>query len=159
MTTRGRALATAAGAALLVALLGGLATDIGPWYGQLRKPSWQPPDFLFGPVWTLIYALGALSAAESWRAFADARARQTLLLAWSLNAFLNLLWSLLFFRLHRPDWALIEVVPLWASVLALVLLNWRRCRRAAWLLMPYLCWVAFAAVLNRAVVLLNPAAV
>ena len=156
MSPRGRALATAAAGALAVAVLGGLSTDIGPWYASLRKPPWQPPDAWFGPVWTLIYALCALSAAEAWRATTDARARQTLLLAWSVNAFLNVLWSLLFFRLRRPDWALAEVGLLWLSVLALVVLTWPRSRRAALLLLPYLAWVSFAAVLNLAVVQLNP---
>jgi tryptophan-rich sensory protein len=156
MTSRGRALATAAVCAFGVAVLGGLSTDIGPWYADLNKPAWQPPDFLFGPVWTLIYALCALSAAEAWRAFPERHARRQLLLAWGVNATLNVLWSLLFFRLRRPDWALFEVVLLWASIVMLLWLNWRRSRLAAWLLLPYLGWVSFAAVLNWAVVRLNP---
>jgi tryptophan-rich sensory protein len=156
MTPRGRALLTAAGCALAVAVLGGLSTDIGPWYAGLRKPSWQPPDAWFGPVWTLIYALCALSAAEAWRATPDARARQTLLLAWVVNAFLNVLWSLLFFRLRRPDWALLEVGLLWASIAVLIVVSWQHSRKAALLLVPYIAWVSFAAVLNRTVVQLNP---
>jgi tryptophan-rich sensory protein len=156
MTPRGRALLTAAGCALIVAVLGGLSTDIGPWYASLRKPSWQPPDAWFGPAWTLIYACCALSVAQAWRATPGAGERQTLILAWVINAFLNVLWSLLFFRLRRPDLALFEVSLLWASIAVLIVVNWRRSRMAALLLVPYLAWVSFAATLNRAVVQLNP---
>lgn len=151
-----RARLAAAAAALAVAGLGGLSTDIGPWYASLQRPPWQPPDAWFGPVWTLIYALCALSAAEAWQASTTRAQRLNLLLAWSLNACLNVGWSLLFFRLRRPDWALAEVGALWASIALLVVISWPRSRRAALFLLPYLAWVAFAAVLNRAVVELNP---
>jgi tryptophan-rich sensory protein len=153
---RRRALLAAAAAALLVALLGGLATDIGPWYASLKKPAWQPPDSWFGPAWTLIYACCALSAAAAWPAARSASDRANLLLAWSFNACLNVGWSLLFFRLQRPDWALMEVVLLWSSIGLLIVVSARRSRRAALLLLPYLAWVSFAAVLNLAVVQLNP---
>lgn len=152
---RTRAVGVAAGCALLVALLGGLATDIGPWYAGLQRPSWQPPDWLFGPVWTLIYALCALSGATAWRALSDAGARLWLLVLWSANAFFNVLWSLLFFRLHRPDWAQMEVGLLWLSVAALIAFSTRAHRTAGLLLWPYLAWVSFAAFLNFHVVRLN----
>ena len=155
VTPRARAIGTAAACALLVALLGGLATDIGPWYASLRRPPWQPPDWLFGPVWTLIYALCALSGATAWRAMNSTVQRRQLLVAWALNAFFNVLWSLLFFRLHRPDWAQMEVGLLWLSVAVLMALSWGVHRGAAWLLLPYLLWVSFAAFLNNTVVRLN----
>ncbi len=153
--TRARAVGTAALCALAVAVLGGLSTDIGPWYAGLQRPPWQPPDLWFGPAWTLIYSLCALSAASAWRAEADAKRRQSLLVLWLLNAVLNLGWSLLFFRLQRPDWALFEVVLLWLSIAHLIVWCWPRSRVAAGLLVPYLLWVSFAATLNRAVVQLN----
>lgn len=152
---RARALGTAALCAMVVAVLGMLSTDLGTWYAGLRRPAWQPADHWFGPAWTLIYALCALSAAEAWRAQPALRARQWLLVAWSANACLNVLWSLLFFRLRRPDWALAQVVLLWLSIVILIVLSARASRRAAWLLVPYLAWVSFAATLNRAVVELN----
>jgi benzodiazapine receptor len=145
----------AALAALVVAVLGGLMTDIGPWYRELVKPPWQPPDMLFGPVWTLIYALAALAGVRAWEAAPSRAAREWMLALFALNGFLNVLWSLLFFRLRRPDWALWEVGPLWLSVLALVIVLSRWSPRAGWLLSPYLAWVAFAAVLNLAIVRLN----
>jgi len=157
MAERNRLLpiAVAAGSAILVASVGATMTDIGPWYQGLAKPSWQPPDWLFGPAWTLIFALAALSAATAWRDAPDQASREWMVGLFAINGVLNILWSALFFRLRRPDWALVEVAFLWLSVLALILLLRRYSRLAAWLLSPYLAWVTFAAVLNLAVVRLN----
>ena len=145
----------AAAAALAVALLGGLMTDIGPWYRSLQKPAWQPPDWAFGPAWTVIYALAATSGVVAWRDAHHPRQRETMLMLFALNAFLNVLWSLLFFRLRRPDWALFEVGLLWLSVLLLIVVLGRYSRTAALLLVPYLLWVSFASTLNWATVRLN----
>ena len=151
----GRTLGVAAACALAIAMAGGLATEIGPWYASLRRPPWQPPDYLFGPVWTLIYALCAWSAASAWHAMQEGRHRRGLLWAWAANALCNVAWSVLFFRLRRPDWALWEVGLLWLSVAWLIVLSWRVHRRAGQLLLPYLMWVSFAATLNLTVVRLN----
>ncbi|WP_088347916.1 MULTISPECIES: TspO/MBR family protein [Rhodomicrobium] len=142
-------------AALLVATVGGTVTDIGPWYQSLQKPAWQPPDWLFGPAWTLIFALAGLSAATAWRDEPTREDREWLVALFSLNGFLNVLWSLLFFRMRRPDWALIEVGALWLSILVLILVLARYSRPAALLLVPYLAWVTFASALNWRVVQLN----
>lgn len=157
LTARNRAtpIVIAAIVAVCVGVVGGLMTDIGPWYQSLDKPDWQPPDWLFGPVWTTIYALTAVAAVLAWRGSNDRAARQNLLILLLLNATLNITWSLLFFRLQRPDWALYEVSFLWASIILLMYACYRRKRIAALLLVPYLIWVAFAAVLNAEVVRLN----
>ena len=141
--------------ATVVAMLGALITDLGPWYANLRMPPWKPPDALFGPAWTLIFAAAALAGALGWQAMPQRAARITLCLFFGANALLNVLWSTLFFRLHRPDWALLEVVLLWLSILVLMLALRRVSRRAALLLLPYLVWVSYAACLNLAVVRLN----
>lgn len=146
---------TAALAALGVALLGALATDFGPWYQTLAKPSWQPPDWLFGPVWTLIFGLVALAAVTAWSQTPGRALRRRVIALFALNGALNVLWTLLFFRLQRPDWALAEVGLLWLSIVALIVVVAPFARRAAWLLAPYLLWVTFAAALNLAVVRLN----
>lgn len=146
---------TAALAALAVATLGGLATELGPWYRSLQKPAWQPPDWLFGPVWTLIYGLAALAGVIAWRHAPDRSARARIIGLFALNAFLNVLWSVLFFRLNRPDWALAELGLLWLSILVLIVALASSSKAASWLLMPYLAWVTFAAALNLAVVRLN----
>lgn len=154
-TQRWRVVLVAAAAALAVGLLGTAATDLGPWYQSLVKPDWQPPDLLFGPAWTLIYALWALSAATAWSA-ATSRAQRTRLVAlFGVNALLNVLWSELFFVWQRPDWALGEVVVLWLSIVLLIVVLAPISRRASWLLVPYLAWVSFAGVLNLAIVQLN----
>ena len=146
----------AAALALCVAILGGLATDIGPWYRALNKPAFQPPDWLFGPAWTLIYALITAAAVKAWRAAGDRRGRQWIVGLFGFNLTLNVLWSLLFFSARRPDWAMFEVVLLWASIAALIWTIYPRSKSAAWLLVPYLSWVTFASLLNMAIVQLNP---
>jgi benzodiazapine receptor len=145
----------AAAAALAVGLLGALVTDLGPWYYGLRKPAWQPPDWMFGPAWTAIFGLAALSGILAWNGAPDAASRRRIGWLFAANAVLNILWSALFFRFQRPDFALAEVVLLWLSILALILLLPGSSRAASWLLVPYLAWVTFAAMLNLAVVRLN----
>ncbi|MEO6745692.1 MAG: TspO/MBR family protein [Caldimonas sp.] len=152
---RWQPIAIAAGAALFVAVLGALMTDLGPWYQNLRQPAWKPPDLLFGPIWTAIFALAAAAGVIGWRQAPSRSAREQLVMLFALNGFLNVFWSLLYFRLHRPDWSLIEVPVLWLSVLALILSLRRVATLAAWLLVPYLIWVAIAALLNWQTVRLN----
>ena len=145
----------AALAAIGVAMLGGLMTDLGDWYEALQKPSWQAPDWLFGPVWTTIFALVAVAAVRAWARSNDRISRQNLLVALLLNATLNVTWSLLFFRLRRPDWALFEVFFFLASIILLIIVAGRRDRLAGWLLVPYLVWVTYATTVNYGVVYLN----
>jgi translocator protein len=145
----------AAAWALAVALLGMWATELGPWYRALKQPEWKPSDLWFGPAWTLIYVLAATAAVKAWFGCVARRERVRLVAAFVLNGALNLLWSWLFFRARRPDWALMEVGLLWLSIALLIALAARGSSAAAWLLAPYLLWVTFAATLNLAVVRLN----
>ncbi|MFN3370726.1 MAG: TspO/MBR family protein [Sphingomonadaceae bacterium] len=148
-------LLVAAVAAVLIAAIGGTLTDLGPWYRSLAQPAWAPGDVVFPIAWTIVLALWALAAVETWRNLPTRRDRETLLGLFALNGFLNILWSLLFFRLQRPDWALVELLFLWASILALMLWTRRHSRLAPWLLLPYLLWVTLAGLLNLAIVRLN----
>jgi tryptophan-rich sensory protein len=141
--------------AVAVALLGATITETGPWYHGLVQPRWAPSDAAYPVAWTAIFALNALAGVTGWLAAPTWRERETLLGLWSLNGFLNIMWSLLFFRFHRPDWALIEVLALWLSVAALIVFTWRRSMTGAVLLVPYLLWVTFAGYLNMAIVKLN----
>ena len=135
--------------------LGGLMTHVGAWYGALRKPSWNPPNWLFGPAWTLILGLAAWAGVLAWTAAPNAAARWRIAGLYGLNMVLHALWSPLFFTLKRPDWALIEAPLLWLSVLALMVGLAPLSTFSAWLLTPYLLWVAFAVVLNATIVKLN----
>lgn len=137
-----------------VSAIGGAATQIGPWYRALEKPVYNPPDWVFAPAWTLIYGLCVYAAALVWRD-GDARARALLVTLFALNIVLNIMWSVLFFALKRPDWALFEIGVFWLSILALVIFAGRVNGRARLALLPYLLWVTFASVLNRAIVSLN----
>lgn len=143
-------------AALFIAFLGSTLTDIGPWYRALAKPDWTPPDAAFGLVWTLVFAGWAAAAVLAWRAAPNHRTADGLIGLFAFNGFLNVLWSLLFFRLRRPDWAMVEVLLLWVSVLVLLIACWRQSRLAGLLLLPYLAWVAVAAALNWEILRLNP---
>jgi len=141
-------------AATVVAVVGARVTEIGTWYRELRKPSWQPPDWAFGPAWTTVYAFCVWSASTAWPA-ANPSQRVVYLIAWGVNLVANVWWSILFFRQRRPDWALREVVLLWLSIVGVMVASWPADARAAFLLVPYLLWVSFASVLNRAIVRLN----
>ena len=145
----------AVGWALILAIVGGLLTEVGPWYRNLEKPSFQPPDWLFGPGWTVILGLAAWAGVIAWRADESSGAHIAIAALFLVNGVLHILWSPLFFKVKRPDWALIEVVPLWLSVLALMIGLWSYAPLAGWLIVPYLAWVTFASMLNLAVVRLN----
>ncbi len=147
-------LSVAAAAALVVVILGGAVTDIGPWYRALKMPAWKPPDWAFGPIWLVIFSLCAIAAALAWRA-GDARQRRVILTLFMANAGLNLLWSALFFGLGSPRLALYEVPFLWASVLALMIVLWPVHRGASLMMAPYLAWVSVASMLNLSIVRLN----
>jgi tryptophan-rich sensory protein len=144
----------AAGAALAVAVAGGVMTEIGAWYESLRFPPWKPPNWAFGPIWTVILVLAAVSGMLAWGA-ASGVERGILVGLFAVNAVLNVLWNVLFFRWRRPDWALVETAFLWLSILALIVFIWPLSPLASLLLAPYLIWVTIAAALNRAIVRLN----
>lgn len=145
--------------ALGLGLVGGLMTPIGDWYARLNKPSWQPPNWAFGPAWTIILGLAAWSAVRAWdgaTALGDAAAQHDVLILFGVNGLFHLLWSPLFFRFRRPDLALVEVVFLWASIVALIVGLRPIDETASLLILPYLAWVTFAAYLNLTIVRLNP---
>ncbi len=141
--------------ALVVAGIGGALTEIGPWYHSLRFPRWKPPNWSFGPIWTVVLTLAGVSAVLAWLGAASDQQRTVLVILFAVNGVFNVLWNILFFTFRRPDWALYETVFLWLSVLALVVFIAPISPNASLLLAPYLIWVAIAGVLNRAIVRLN----
>ncbi len=136
--------------------LGGIVTypQIPNWYAQLVKPSWNPPDWVFGPVWTTLYVLMAIAAWLVWRQ-AGFKSAKVPLAFFGLQLVLNSLWSVLFFGLQRPGLAAIEILLLWIAIVVTVVSFWRRSRWAGWLLVPYLAWVSYAITLNVAIWQLN----
>jgi tryptophan-rich sensory protein len=146
-------------AAVLITLFvlgaGGLMTEIGEWYRDLSKPAWNPPNWLFGPAWTTILGLGGWSGALAWIHARGAGDHAKIVVLFGAMIVLHVLWSPLFFKFKRPDWALIEVPFLWLSILALIIGLAPISPLAAWLLSPYLLWVTFATVLNLFIVRLN----
>jgi tryptophan-rich sensory protein len=149
------ALGCSALVAVVVAVAGGVLTEIGPWYRQLRKPSWQPPDWAFGPVWTVILVLAAISAALAWEAAGGTGGRPAVLAVLVINSILNIAWSGIFFKMKRPDWALIEVALLWISIVALIVVLGAQSTTAGLLMVPYLVWVSIASFLNYRIVQMN----
>jgi tryptophan-rich sensory protein len=142
----------------IVGGLGAVATvsSVSTWYKKLRKPSWTPPSWVFGPAWTTLYLLMGLA---SWlvlrRKQEDDEPVTTEAALYGTQLGLNLLWSILFFGLRRVDLALAEIAALWAAILA-TLVRFARARPASGLLLvPYLAWTTFAAALNAAVWRLN----
>lgn len=150
-----RPIAVGVGAAAVVAVLGSTITELGPWYRALRQPTWAPADWVFPVAWTTVYSFTVAAGVTAWRATESARARERLLGLFGLNAFLNILWSLIFFRLHRPDWALVEVAVFWLSIVLLIVVAARPSRPAQLMLVPYIAWVSVASVLNYEIVRLN----
>jgi tryptophan-rich sensory protein len=147
----------AALAALATAIAGGAMTRIDDWYRGLQKSSLNPPDWLFAPAWTVIYALAVMAATIGWRETRSNADRALLISLFFINAILNIAWSGVFFTLRRPDWALAEVATLWLSVAVIVAFLAGFSRRASLIMVPYLVWVSFAAYLNYKVVTLNGA--
>ncbi len=138
------------------AALGSLASiDAPKFYAALTRPDWAPPAWVFGPAWTVLYTLMAISAWLVWRESSSARVRTALTL-FMVQLVLNVLWSWLFFgwRLGLPS--VVEIVLLWASIAATIIVFWRIHRLAAALLLPYIAWVTFAAALNFTVWRMNP---
>ena len=140
----------------IAAFIGGAASiQAGPFYTQLVRPGWAPPPSIFGPVWTILYALMGLTAWLVWRVggFRAARSALTLFL---VQLALNALWSWLFFAWHRGALAFADILLLWALIVATLIAFWKIRPLAGMLLVPYLLWVTFAAALNYAVWQLNP---
>lgn len=145
----------AAAWAIILGGAGGLLTQIGDWYYALKKPSWQPPDWLFGPAWTIILGLSAWSFYLAWTAAPGETDRWLIGALFAANFVFHFAWSPLFFTVKRPDWALIEVPFLWLSVGALCVGLLPDSTLAGLLNVPYLLWVTFAAALNWKIVQLN----
>ncbi|WP_372372377.1 TspO/MBR family protein [Xanthomonas sp. NCPPB 1638] len=139
-----------------VAGLGAMASiQAASFYAELLRPAWAPPGWLFGPVWTVLYGMMAVSAWLVWRRAGGGEARVALILFLAQLA-LNGLWSWFFFAWHLGGWAFADIAALWLVLAATIRVFAKRQTLASWLLVPYLAWVSFAAALNFSVWQLNP---
>lgn len=136
--------------------LGAMATtpEIDGWYQTIEKPDWNPPGYVFGPVWTILYVLMAIAAWLVWRA-EGFRAAKIPLILFKVQLLLNVCWSWIFFGLHQPGWAFAEIVILWLAIATTTAAFFNRSKLAGTLMVPYLAWVTFAMALNFAIWQLN----
>jgi len=141
----------------VVGLIGSFFTfpAISGWYAKLNKPSFSPPNWLFGPVWTLLYAMMGFSAFLIWQAGVEKRGVKNALFLFTLQLILNFLWSFFFFKLQSPLSALIVIIFLWLLILATIMNFYQINKTAGLILIPYLLWVSFASLLNFSVYYLN----
>ena len=138
-------------ACVALGALSSLSNQPGEWYQSLNKPFFNPPNWIFGPVWTVLYGMIGGALAATWYDENNTRRLQI----FAVQAVLNLLWSPAFFGLQSPLLGLVIIVPLLVSIVIFIAASWQPNRWAAWLFVPYAAWVAFATLLNLAIVLLN----
>lgn len=137
----------------LASLIGGIftANSVSTWYVTLIKPSFNPPSWLFGTIWTILYLLMGISLYLVW----VKKYHKITFMVYGIQLFLNILWSFLFFGLQQPLLAFIEIIILWITILITIIYFYKINKTAAYLLIPYILWVSFAAVLNFAIFILN----
>lgn len=137
--------------------LGSLATmpSIATWYKTIAKPSFNPPNAVFGPVWITLYALMGVALFLIWKRGTATAGVKSAMILFFVQLVLNTLWSVLFFGLHQPMWAFIEILVLWLLILLTLIAFWRIALPAGLLLVPYFLWVSFASALNLAIWRLN----
>ena len=142
---------------LLTGSVAGLFTTKGVngWYAAAQKPWFNPPNWLFAPVWTTLYILMGIALYLVWKSGTEKKLKQTAIVLFAIQLALNFAWSFIFFSLQQTGWALAELVLMWLAILATILIFGRISSAAAWLLVPYISWVSFAGVLNYAIWSLN----
>ena len=142
---------------VLVGVVAGIFTSSGVdgWYAVANKPWFNPPNWIFAPVWTTLYILMGIALFLVWQADADKKLQQTAIILFAVQLTLNFFWSFIFFKLQQPGWALAEIILMWLIILLTILWVGKISATAAWLLVPYICWVSFAAVLNYSIWQLN----
>jgi translocator protein len=141
----------------LIAFLGGMATtpSIPTWYASLNKPFFNPPNWIFGPVWTTLYFLMAVSLYIIWDKKLHDKKKEAAIRIFIFQLTMNLLWSLVFFGFHQPFLALITIIVLWKAIFVTIKHFYEISKVSAYILIPYLAWVSFASILNLAIAALN----
>lgn len=130
-------------------------TGIDSWYQTIAKPSFNPPNWIFGPVWTTLYILMGLAFYLIWQAGLKDKFNKDSFILFLVHLAINSLWSIVFFGLQNPGLAFLVIIVLWFMILILIMRFYKIDKRAAWLLIPYILWVSFASVLNFSIWQLN----
>ena len=125
------------------------------WYAGLAKPALNPPAWVFGPAWTTLYALMGIAAFSIWRMGWEPKEVKMALGVFGIQLFLNAIWSIIFFGLQNPGWALVDIILLWLAIVWTIAVFYKISKPAAYLLVPYLLWVSFASYLNYSIWMLN----
>ena len=138
---------------LLPMIIGGISgsftsASINTWYVTLNKPWFNPPNWIFGPVWTLLYLMMGIAFYMIWKSEAVNAVKQTAVILFAAQLLVNFLWSLIFFYLKQPGWAMIDIILMWILIVATIFSFGKISSTAAWLMLPYICWVSFAMILN-----------
>ena len=147
--------------AIAIPLLTGFASSFftvtgeGSWYQTLEKPSWNPPGWVFAPVWTTLYILMGIALFLVWKTEINNSSKRIALFLFGWQLVLNFFWSYIFFGRQQPGWAFVEIVILWLTILATIISFAPINKVAAWLLVPYISWVSFAGILNYTIWSLN----
>ena len=141
----------------LAGIVGAIFTTeaIPTWYATLIKPALNPPSWVFGPVWTTLYALMGIAAFFVWKHGWERKDVRKALSLFGIQLILNAVWSIVFFGLHSPFWALVNIAALWLAIVWTMILFYKISKPAMWLLVPYILWVSFAAYLNYSIWVLN----
>lgn len=134
-------------------ILGGVSglfnvSAIDGWYQTINKPSWNPPSWIFGPVWTTLYVMMGIALYLVWKAEASSILKKTAISLFAIQFVLNFFWSFIFFNQQEMGWALVEIIVMWVFILLTIFAFANISKIAAWLLVPYICWVSFATILN-----------
>ncbi|PKG32473.1 TspO/MBR family protein [Methanoregula sp.] len=145
-------------ASVVAGSIGSLVTITGPasWYSLLVKPVFQPPNWIFGPMWTLLFILMGIAAYLIWERGIKEPEVRFALSVFCIQFVFNILWSFLFFGMQSPLLGLLDIIILWWLILATIMTFYRVRKSAAYFLIPYIAWVSFATILNATIVLLNP---
>lgn len=141
----------------LAGIVGAIYTTeaIPTWYATLIKPAFNPPSWVFGPVWTTLYALMGIAAFFVWKYGGQRKDVRKALCVFGVQLILNAAWSIVFFGFHSPFWALVDIIALWVAIMWTMILFYKISKPAMWLLVPYILWVSFALYLNYSILILN----
>jgi translocator protein len=142
---------------VLVGAISGYFTTSGVngWYALANKPWFNPPNWIFAPVWSMLYVLMGIALFLVWKADAPKDIKQTAIILFVVQLVLNFFWSIIFFKFQQPGWAFAEIILMWLMILLTIFWFGKINAAAAWLLVPYICWVSFASVLNYSIWRLN----